>query len=375
MYQLEGEYLDTYERVELYAALRNMNKRVSDEMLGDLYDLLISAQKDGRKVEKIIGSDLALFCKDYFSEYDMKARLSEIPETLFIYVIFIFLFETVCMIIDQTSMSDARINWFPYICGISTAFVTQLLARAVVKPLLFRFRKVRTIIYDMIILSIFIGSLFLTGVLVNVTEFNMPAFPVMLVSGAYIVLFIAVRCIVNMKRFGQLRRPKSIYKRPLLPDKEQFNAELYAAFKEQMLKRYNRKNKKRIKNGKGELHTEEYIAMIKRDIDKMPFVWRIMKIFYAMLIAFPVCWNFADYLAEGNIQSAVIESAILCAVLMVILVPCYRMCKKNDERGAAMRLSVIEEAERCNMDLIEYLENGPEGEKAENGDNLIKFSN
>lgn len=379
MYQLEGEYLDTYERAELYANLRNINSRVSEEMLGDLYDLLVSAQKDGRQIEGIIGSDLELFCKDYFSEYDIKTRLAELPRTFFKCFLFVFIFEIVIMIIDRTSIYDARINWFPYITGISAGSITQLFVWAVVKPLLFRFRRVRSIIYDIIILFVFVGSIILTGYLANVIELDMPAFPAIICAGVYIVIFIFVSSIVNMKKYGRLKRPKSIYKRPLFPNKEQFNADLYAEFKKQMLKKYNRKNKKHIKAGKGKLGTEAFISMIKKEIDGMPFIWKLMKVVYVILIAVPVCGNFAAYLSEGKIQSAFIDSAIMCGIMTIILVPIYRMCKKNDEKGMAMRLSVIEEAERYQMDLIEYLEQGYEGETddtyKETDDNLIKFSN
>ncbi len=377
MYQLKNEYLDTYERVELYATLRHINKSISEEMLGDFYDLLISAQRDGKKVESIIGSNLKLFCRDYFSEYDIKARLSEIPVTLFRYVVVILILEIVFILIDKTSISYAVINWFPYIIGISAGMVTQLFVWAIVEPLLFRFRKVKTIIYNVIILLILISSLVLSVRLVDVVELNTVALPVIIISSVYIVIFIMVRWIINMKKYGQLRQPRSIYKRPLLFDKEQFNAEFYTAIKKQMLKRYEGKNKKRIKACKGELGTEEYIAMVKKDIDRMPIIWKIMKIFYGILIVAPTCWNFADCIAEGSLQSAIIESAIMCAVYMAILMPIYHMCKKNDEKGISTRLLIIEKAERHNVDLIEYLKHGSETEKSsiDKEDNLIKISN
>ena len=86
---LEGAYKDAYERVELYALTTNMGEAVKDEMLMNLLDSLLNAQKKGKPVEKIVGKDIEQFCKDYFQEYGIKERLKESVKSNYNFEIYI----------------------------------------------------------------------------------------------------------------------------------------------------------------------------------------------------------------------------------------------------------------------------------------------
>ena len=89
----EGAYKDAFERVEIYAMATNMSEAVIDEMLMNLLDSLLNAQKKGKPVEKIVGNDIEQFCKDYFQEYGMKERLLESAKSNYRFAWCVFIFE------------------------------------------------------------------------------------------------------------------------------------------------------------------------------------------------------------------------------------------------------------------------------------------
>lgn len=66
---LKNEYKECFERVESYALLENVDEKNLEEMMMNLVDVLYTAQRKGKPLEKIVGKDMEAFCKSYFSEY------------------------------------------------------------------------------------------------------------------------------------------------------------------------------------------------------------------------------------------------------------------------------------------------------------------
>lgn len=60
--ELTGKYREVFEKAELYGVIKNIDSKVQDEMMMNLFDILLSAQKDGKPVEKIIGTDIEALC-------------------------------------------------------------------------------------------------------------------------------------------------------------------------------------------------------------------------------------------------------------------------------------------------------------------------
>ena len=81
--KLRGEYSDVLERAEIYGIAKNINSEVQDEMMMNLFDILLSSQEDNKPVEKIVGNDMEKFLEDYYEGYTIGERLKMIPKELF----------------------------------------------------------------------------------------------------------------------------------------------------------------------------------------------------------------------------------------------------------------------------------------------------
>lgn len=73
--KLKGDYRKVFEKADMYSILSSENEEAGDEKMMNLYDLLLEAQSNEKPVEKIVGTDIETFCKDYFKvEQDAKEK-------------------------------------------------------------------------------------------------------------------------------------------------------------------------------------------------------------------------------------------------------------------------------------------------------------
>ena len=65
--QLTDDYKEIFAKIKLYTTIHEIDENTCNEMLMDLLDMLLEAQKNGDAVESIVGEDVELFCHNYFS--------------------------------------------------------------------------------------------------------------------------------------------------------------------------------------------------------------------------------------------------------------------------------------------------------------------
>lgn len=114
--QLKGEYLATFDKAELYASVRNIDSQTDEEMMMNLLDLLLTAQKEEKPVEKIIGSDIETFCHSYFEDYGLKNRLQKLPKKIYHLMQSVFVLELIELFF---SMDDKDFDIFQYHTDLS----------------------------------------------------------------------------------------------------------------------------------------------------------------------------------------------------------------------------------------------------------------
>ncbi len=68
---LTGAYNEAFSTAVQYAMTKGYTKEKINESMSDLYDILLTAQEDGRPAEKVIGKDISYFCKNYFGKYSV----------------------------------------------------------------------------------------------------------------------------------------------------------------------------------------------------------------------------------------------------------------------------------------------------------------
>ena len=76
--QLNGEYRKVFEAAWIYGIMKNVSNEMLIDRLTELYDILLTAQTEGRDVRRIAGSSTERFCKDLYGDYTPFDRLSSL---------------------------------------------------------------------------------------------------------------------------------------------------------------------------------------------------------------------------------------------------------------------------------------------------------
>ena len=164
---LKGEYKDAYERVEIYVQTMYMNEEMADEMLMNLLDSLLNAQAEGVPVEKIVGRDIKQFCKDYFAVYGKKEWLADFLKSIYRLAWVVFILELLEMTSSEEpfSISMTSDTW-GYLVGAAIGGLFLVFDHLVVRPFVYRARKVNSTVYStgrmVIVIALFIAAIFLT---------------------------------------------------------------------------------------------------------------------------------------------------------------------------------------------------------------------
>lgn len=75
-------YRPVFEQIEAYVCTQSVDEQTREERLGELLDIFLSAQSEGKPVHKIIGNDIDRFCKSFCSDFNIKNRIKYVMKPL-----------------------------------------------------------------------------------------------------------------------------------------------------------------------------------------------------------------------------------------------------------------------------------------------------
>lgn len=96
--KLSEEYKTAFERIEAYVFTCNIDDNTCEERLNELLDMFLTAQNDGRPIEKIVGNDIEKFSKLFCSTFSFKNRILNVADALKYYFLYIFVRSALQMI-------------------------------------------------------------------------------------------------------------------------------------------------------------------------------------------------------------------------------------------------------------------------------------
>lgn len=347
--QLKNDYREVFEKAELYGVIKNIDTDVMDDKLMNLFDLLLTAQANEKPVKNVIGSDVEAFCEGYFQDYNMKERIRRFPKLFYRMMKFIFIFEVIDFLWIQdseTSVFRASSNILPYLIGILVGIIGTFLVDIVVRPLMFKLKKVKVIIYYIGILFVQIILIFIGVTFVDYYEISVLMFPVIIISFGYIVIYLAIRSVRRYKQYGTVRKPKLVESDY---DKVSLKKSIEISLPNELVKKFEKKNKRLAGRGKPEITPEQFMMDIRKEDSKTVKMWEIMKYVYALFVIIPVVM---DYFVS---ESGIIDSLIFMCILAVTEFCIYRGCKKVSSAGVDAREKLIDECERLGVNIIEYV--------------------
>lgn len=347
--RLEGDYRQVFERAELYCCTMGIAEDIEADKLMNLFDVLLTAQTNGKPVEKIIGKDIKKFCECYFEDYNIRERICHMPPKIYrgAWVVFIFSLLELFFECDW----EQGLSWtfcyqtdiLPYVVGISTGWLFSAAIRICIKPLIFRFPRIAP-------MKFYISYLVMFAVLVFVAvqwEEHMqasvliPILPVIVICGIYIALYWGVRAYRRYQNHGSIRKER---------DKEEgweHSSKFMLEIGDTLVKRFHRINRRRVRRGKEAWTPEEYMEQISRKDGRDAVVWRVMAVFYVLIMAVPI--------AMSLLNEGLEDALILGAVLVAIEVPIYMLCRKASGFGVRCRKKIMEECSSRGEDLLEYM--------------------
>lgn len=148
--QLRGAYLEAFDKAELYSEVENVDGDVHEEMLMNLLDLLLTAQKEEKPVEKIIGPDLEQFCQSYFSNYTWRSRILTLPKRIYRLMWGIFVLELLFLPFWDAgeTLLTATTDLSGYVLGFIGGSVIFLLLNEAIRPFIFQLKKLTAAKYE-----------------------------------------------------------------------------------------------------------------------------------------------------------------------------------------------------------------------------------
>ncbi len=317
--KLKGEYRETFSRIELYVGTKYIDDLTKEEYLSDLLDIFLTAQSEGKPVQKITGSNLDRFCKTFCSGYGLKNRVLDFLDSIksLIWVIFAFtLIDMLFLILDYTNgiqadfwHSNSSINIPVYLIGLLIAVLVGYVTNLIVRNIMFRTKHISMTVLQSIYLLVIVVVMILTFIIMNNNDnlWNIPNWVVMLISIVYLVPYY----IFNYNRLKEKKRNKAVFRDMLTRESEDVLME----------KRFQAANKKNTNKGKDKLTIEEFLIKEEKECRKTEKT----KWFY-FLIPIPITviffigtWFFGGFETMADVLIFPLLLLIIQYVLMIVL--------------------------------------------------------
>ncbi len=296
-HKLKGEYADTFKEIEFYCNTAGIDDDSREEHLSELLDMFINAQESGKSVKKIVGSNVAWFCKEFCSDIDIKSRLKALAKTIKDVVWFVFVlagFDIAIILGDIMTGSDVSLfssnndDMSKYALGLILMDVFSFSLNRGVIAIIHRFKKIPTK-KQRIGFYVMSFTLAITGyalAMIFIPPINLPTLIVVALCGIYLAVyyrFIAKKDKVKTSIFDNDDQTQTEYNRIVINE-------------------FHKENEKRIKKGKAPQTPEEFIEkyrkMVKPSINnKLSYlVYPIITLIACLLVDFDTLFDMVMFI-------------------------------------------------------------------------------
>lgn len=340
--QFTGEYRAAFDGAYKYILMQNFPSSYSDEKMAELYDLLLTAQEEGRPAEKIVGADPEAFCREFFSDFAPENRLAgELKKLFAVACVLLFFAVTDWRCAEEVlPFGQFRLNASPFLCGLACGAGLNILFR-LLQPLVMKTRKISAGGWATIYCCIMLGSIFAATALMHGRELSVPGAPVLIVSGAYVLLYPVVRAILRYRRTGSIFAKKaddpykdSYYK--TLEDKD-----LRRFIEKQWMRRYRRLERR------GKVTAETFRSEIER-LEKYNAVSQHLFTGFAVFVVV-----FATVMTA--LDSTVFDTVCFFCLISAAEYFVWKLFHKADLSNAALRRHILADCDASGMNLPEFL--------------------
>lgn len=313
--KLEGKYKSTFCDIETYGWTVDMDSILYEEKMSELLDIFINAQEENKEIDLIVGSDINSFCENFFSEVPKNSKIKEFFDTVKRMAWILVIFDGIDILLElseeKTATSDIGGFIFIFIC---TYAISRLIAIATRKffynKLKIKYKTRRTLI---IATQIVCAVIIFMVAFINLRDVVViPSYIEVGIAAVYLVIYY----IFNYKR---LKKDKL----------ERGKAELIENIdiSEEMLNKFDKLNKKRVKKGKTPLTMDEFVVKEEKFTNKIPL---INKMYLVLPVPFTIIGFIITLISDGfesNLDMAIFV-AIMLGIEYLIMIPFYKMESK-----------------------------------------------
>lgn len=359
---LTGAYNEAFSTAVQYAMTKGYTKEKINESMSDLYDILLTAQEDGRPVEKVIGKDISYFCKNYFGKYSVFDFLKSTGEFIFRACIFLVIWELLIFVFysgefmafmggkaDLTpyifglsiAYMDEKADLTPYIFGLSIAIVTNVISFFVVAPLTAKNRKVGDLSNVILCIAMF-AAVFLSTEYKLPIDANVKVWVVLTILVSYIVIYFTIRSVIRYRKYGTIC---DIYKKAFKENwkKAYQDYPMQKGVLEGWQWRYNRLLKK------GKVTEETFLEKLKKEQKINVVVDKVTTVFMVVLaVPFAV-----DILRDSEaLWAGLIGVGVFCLIVFFA----YSIFMKPMKKSTVVFGKLLNECEKSGMTMPKFIE-------------------
>lgn len=350
--QLTGEYRTVFEKVELYSDMNGVPEEIKADRLMNLLDLLTTAEAEQKPAAEIIGANIRIFCKEYFSDYNLRSKISEIPQKIYNIMrplLLILLLDIFFLDHPTKNLLYMKSDILPVISGLLMGSLLAILLKYVIGPMIYRSKRIPSIVYYFLIILLFIVAVIISMYIIQNKYLQLPTFPFLVVSVSYIFFYLIVRSVIRYRKTGSIRKPKAgdpEYEFHLTKSGSN-SKDVENAAQKSLVKRYQRINKKRTRRNQAAMTTPEFIQKVRRED----------------AIIYPICiWGlgiFYIFIAVGSMVDEIytfgfsINSFFLLAILSAIYIPLFLFLRSCMRQGAKCRADILAVWESQGITILE----------------------
>ncbi len=338
--QLHGEYKAAFEWADVYSTSHDLTLEELDEKMMELYDLLLEAQNEEKEIEKIVGTDLELFCKNFF-EKEGGNRLKELLNRLFGISVSVLVYSLIDLFVFAEEQSDLT----PIFVGGVAGMIVDALAKYALGPYVLK-KKIKPIIYYFIVIGVFLATIIAFIICLDDFQFEIGSWILLVLSGLYAAVFWTARAIRRYKDHGTIFSKDRETKKALKKfNQEVSDANLILPSAEGLAVRFKRYRKRKQRKGL-EYTFEEYAAKIRKEESQVNWISMIVAVIQIIVVI-------GGGISVGDTLS---DALIFMAIQAVMQFFIWRWISKANAKMMKMQVGIIEECEGKGIDIVEYVD-------------------
>lgn len=149
---LNDIYRPVFEQVETYVFAQNIDVNTREDRMGELLDIFLNAQANGKPVNSIVGNDIERFCKNFCSDFTVKNRIAFVleglkyavltPAALVIFNIFFWIADGEAKAVNYNFFRCMSLgNTLTYIIIFLSVVMLFLITNVVMRRIMFKMKK------------------------------------------------------------------------------------------------------------------------------------------------------------------------------------------------------------------------------------------